>query len=119
VSNEVLQAVEIAIVATIMALVVIYLARKERISFRYTVGWLALCGVSIFGGLFIPVIRPVAERLRLDSFTLIAAVAVIVLLGLSVQLSISISGLQRQLRDVNEDVAILKKEVEDTRGSQK
>lgn len=118
-SQEILQAVEIAIVATIMALVVIYLARKERISFRYSVGWLALCGVSIFGGLFIPVIQPVAERLKIASFTLIAAVAVIVLLGLCIQLSISISGLQHQLRDVNEDVAILKKEVEDTRDAQK
>jgi hypothetical protein len=52
--------------------------------------------------------------LQLDAFSLVGAVAIIVLLALCVQLSISISGLQRQVQLLNEDLAMHKKAVEDS-----
>jgi hypothetical protein len=55
--------------------------------------------------------------LQLDAFSFVGAIAVIVLLGLCIQLSISISGLQRQLRKLNEDVALQKKALENLRDS--
>ena len=109
------QAIEIAIVACLFAVAVLSLSRRGNISFRYTIGWLSLCALSAVGGLLLPVIEPLSQKLRLDAFSLVGALAVIVLLGLCIQLSISISGLQRQLRRLNEDVALQKKVLDDLR----
>ena len=117
VSQQRVQAVEIAIVACLFAIAVISLSRRGRISFRYTIGWLTLCLLSALGGLFLPVIEPLSRKFQLDAFSLVGALAVIVLLSLCIQLSISISGLQSQLRRLNEDVALQKKELDDLRDS--
>jgi hypothetical protein len=112
-SQQAAQALEIAVVSFAFAVFVLYLARKQRISFRYTVGWLALCIIGALSGLLIPVITPLASALQLDAFTLVGAAAIVVLLALCVQLSISISGLQRQVQLLNEDLALHKQAVED------
>jgi hypothetical protein len=113
-SQQAAQALEIAVVSLAFAIFVVYLARKQRISFRYTVGWLALCIIGALSGLLIPVITPLASALQLDAFSLVGAVAIVVLLALCVQLSISISGLQRQVQLLNEDLALHKRAVEDS-----
>ena len=118
VSQQRVQAIEIAIVACLFAIGVISLSRRGRISFRYTVGWLTMCLLSAFGGLLLPVIEPLSRKFQLDAFSLVGALAVIVLLSLCIQLSISISGLQSQLRRLNEDLALQKKELDDLRDSQ-
>ena len=113
-SQQAAQALEIAVVSTVFGLLIVYLARKQRISFRYTVGWLALCVIGALSGLLIPVITPIASALQLDAFSFVGAIAVIVLLALCVQLSISISGLQNQVQLLNEDLALHKKAVEES-----
>ena len=118
VGQQRIQAIEIAIIACLFAIGVISLSRRGRISFRYTVGWLTLCLLSAVGGLLLPVIEPLSRKFQLDAFSLVGALAVIVLLSLCIQLSISISGLQRQLRRLNEDLALQKKELDDLRDSQ-
>ena len=118
-SQQVAQAIEIAVAALIFAVVIIRLSRRQSISFRYTVGWLVLCGISMFAGLLIPIIKPLASRLQLDAFTLVGASAIIVLLALCIQLSISISGMQKQLQQLNEDLALQKKAAEDSRAASK
>ena len=118
VSQQRVQAIEIAIVASLFAIAVISLSRRGRISFRYTMGWLTLCLLSAAGGLLLPTIEPLSRKFQLDAFSLVGALAVIVLLSLCIQLSISISGLQRQLRRLNEDLALQKKELDDLRDSQ-
>lgn len=117
VDQQRVQAIEIAVVACGFAIAIICLSRKNRISFRYTMGWLTLSVLSAVGGLLLPVIEPLSKKLQLDAFSLVGALAVIVLLSLCIQLSISISGLQRQLRKLNEDIAIQKKEIDDLRDS--
>ena len=117
VSQQRVQAIEIAIVASLFAIAVISLSRRGRISFRYTMGWLTLCLLSAVGGLLLPTIEPLSRKFQLDAFSLVGALAVIVLLSLCIQLSISISGLQRQLRRLNEDLALQKKELDDLRDS--
>ena len=112
-----IQAIEIAIVACLFAIAVISLSRRGRISFRYTIGWLTLCLLSALGGLLLPVIEPLSRKFQLDASSLVGALAVIVLLGLCIQLSISISGLQSQLSRLNEDLALQKKELDDLRDS--
>ena len=117
VSQQRVQAIEIAVVACAFAVAIIVLSRRNRISFRYTMGWLTLSVLSAVGGLLLPVIEPLSRKFQLGAFSLVGALAVIVLLSLCIQLSISISGLQRQLRKVNEDVALQKKELDDLRDS--
>ena len=117
VSQQRVQAIEIAVVACAFAIAIIMLSRRNRISFRYTMGWLTLSVLSAVGGLLIPVIEPLSRKFRLDAFSLVGALAVIVLVGLCIQLSISISGLQQQLRKLNEDLALQKKEIDDLRDS--
>lgn len=117
VDQQRVQAIEIAVVACGFAIAIVLLSRKNRISFRYTMGWLTLSALSAVGGLLLPVIEPLSKKLQLDAFSLVGALAVIVLLSLCIQLSISISGLQRQLRKLNEDIAIQKKEIDDLRDS--
>ena len=117
VGQQRIQAIEIAIIACLFAIGVISLSRRGRISFRYTVGWLTLCLLSAVGGLLLPVIEPLSRKFQLDAFSLVGALAVIVLLSLCIQLSISISGLQSQLRRLNEDLALQKKELDDLRDS--
>jgi len=118
-SQQVVQAIEIAVVALVFTISILYLARRQRISFRYTVGWLTLCVVSAFTGLLIPLIKPLATKLQLDAFALIGACAIIFLLALCIQLSISISGMQKQLQQLNEDLALQKKAAEDSRAASK
>ena len=118
-SQEVAQALEIAVVALLFTLTILYLAKAQRISFRYTMGWLTLCIISAFTGLLIPLIKPLATKLQLDAFALIGASAIIILLALCIQLSISISGLQKQVQQLNEDLALHKKVVEDSHASGK
>ena len=118
-NQQTAQAFEIGFVAIIFALCILHLARKQRISFRYTVGWLTLCVISAFTGLLIPLITPLAAKLQLDALALIGASAIIILLALCIQLSISISGMQKQLQQLNEDLALQKKAAEDFRAASK
>ena len=118
-SQQVAQGLEIATVALVFTLTILYLAQRQRISFLYTIGWLALCAISAFTGLLIPLIKPLAAKLQLDAFALIGSLAIIVLLSLCIQLSISISGVQKQLQQLNEDLALQKKAAEDSRAASK
>jgi hypothetical protein len=117
VSQQRTQAIEIFFLAAVLSSGVIYSSRRQKISFRYTVGWLTLFGFMALGGLVIPKIENIADLFEVSPAAFIAAISSFLLLALCVQLSISISGLQRQLRKLNEDVALQKKEIDDLRDS--
>ena len=117
VSQQRTQAIEILLLAVVLSAGVIYSSRKQKISFRYSVGWLTLFGFMALGGLAIPKIEKIASQFKVTPAALITAISLFLLLALCVQLSVSISGLQRQLRKVNEDVALQKKEIDDLRDS--
>lgn len=112
-SQQTVQLIEIGIVALGMSIVVLRLSRQKLISFRYTVGWLVLCGLGLVAGLLIPVLKPIADVLRISEVALVATSAVMVLLLVCIQLSISISGLQRQLQDVTEELALTRRRIEE------
>ncbi len=93
----------IAAITLIIASVILY--RRKFLSVRYFVGW-NVVGASLgVGSLVLAVVH---GRVRSEVLTATAvSVGLIVLLGLLVQLSISVSGLQRQLRQVAQAVALL------------
>ena len=115
VSQQRTQAIEILLLAAVLSSGVIYSSRKQKISFRYSVGWLTLFGFMALGGLAIPKIEKIADLFKVSPAALITAISLFLLLALCVQLSISISGLQRQLRKLNEDVALQKKVIDNLR----
>ena len=105
-SQQQTQSVLVLVLALILSSGVIYSSRKQKISFRYTIGWLTLFVFIGVGGLLIPKIEKVADLFKVSPVALIAGISIFLSLGLCVQLSISISGLQRQLRKLNEDFAL-------------
>ena len=115
-SQSAIQVLAAAILSCIFALTIYRLARVGRLSFRYTVGWLSLCLLGLLAGLFVPVVEPAADFLKLTPAALLALMAVILLVSICIQLSISISGLQEQLRSMAEKVALLRTETDENRG---
>ena len=111
-SNKAIQVFQIATIAFVTGIVILTLARRQLLSFRYTIGWLGLCAVTFLGALLVPVVEPIARFLKVDPFTVVGGSAFLILLAICIQLSISISGLQRQLYEVNEVVALLRDKVE-------
>ena len=105
---------------SLMFLTAVYrLGRSQRLSFRYTVGWMILGALGVLAGLLIPVAEPIAKQLQVAPSALLGVGAVILLVVLCVQLSISISGLQEQVRRIAEETAFLRQELEEVNNLKK
>jgi hypothetical protein len=113
-NQQTAQIIELGVVAAVFAFFVIRLARRQLISFRYAAGWLVLCGIAFGAGLLIPLLGPIAGVLRISEVALIAGAAVMVLLIVCIQLTISISGMQREMQTLAEKLAILELEFRET-----
>jgi hypothetical protein len=111
-SDQLIQIIEIMGLALCAFSLVLYLSRKQRLSFRYTIGWTALSVLTFFGALVVPFIEPISAFLRIGPFAVIGAICLFTLLGICIQLSISISGMQRHISRLNEEVALLKNTTE-------
>jgi hypothetical protein len=86
---------------------VYFLARKSRLSFRYALGWLLLFVPGFLSVVLLPLTEPVSKALAITPAALLAVSFMIVLVAICIQLSISISGLQEQVRSLSEEVAQL------------
>ncbi len=84
------------------------LARRGRLSFRYTIGWLIIFALSLLSAPVLPFMDLVSRNLYLEPASVFAVSALGLLAMIAVQLSISISGLQEQVRQLNEDTAFLR-----------
>ena len=84
------------------------LARRGRLSFQYTIGWLIVFALSLVSAPVLPFMAFVSRTLHLEPASVFAVAALILLTVIAVQLSISISGLQEQVRQLNEDTAFLR-----------
>lgn len=95
------------VVGLLVVIVVVRLSRRGQLSFRYTIGWIGVASFGILAGLFVPVVEPVAKALSLSAAALIGLGALVFITAIAIQLSISISGLQRQVQSLTEEVARL------------
>ena len=106
--------------ASLVFVVGVYrLGRKGRLSFRYAVGWMSLGALGVIAGALIPLAEPLADYFKVTPGALLAIAAVILLLVLCVQLSISISGLQEQVRSLAEESSFLREELDALRSRKK
>jgi hypothetical protein len=115
VSTQTLQVLLAALASVIAAAVIVRLARRQLLSFRYTVGWLVLAALGVFAGIAIPLVAPVARALGVSPAALLAVGAAVLVLAISIQLSISISGLQQQNRTLTEELARLRQRIDEQR----
>ncbi len=112
-SQGALQTLLATVAGVILATSVYTLARRGRMSFRYTVGWLILCLIGITAGASVPLVQPIAEKLKVTPAAFLSLGAVVLLLAICVQLSISISGMQEQIRRLTEEAAETKLRLEE------
>ncbi len=112
VTQETVQRIELAVGCVLFGLLVVRFSQKRRISFRYTVGWLVLCGLGIFASLLIPVFTPIAEFLKLSPTVFLIAIASVGSALLFLQLTVSISGTQRRVDSLAQENALLREKLE-------
>lgn len=111
---ELLKQLASAGLSLIYVIVCYRLGTRGKLSFRYTTGWILLFGVGLSSALLIPIVEPTAEYLELSPAAVVAGVGLVLLLAICVQLSVSISGLQEQVRTLSEEISILKVDGEST-----
>ena len=105
-SNLTLQTLIVAMVSTGIGFVIMVLARRGRLTFRYTMGWLALLGLGALSGLFLWASEPLSSAIGVTPGVVVLTAGVIALLVICIQLSISISGNQVHARRLAEEVAL-------------
>ena len=110
-SASVLQSIVVATVSLAMGALVLLLARRQRLSFRYAVGWLLFLGLGAISSLLLPAVQPIASALSVTPGVVLSSFAVVALLSICIQLSISISGLQEQVRTLAEEIALDQTEI--------
>lgn len=103
--REALQALVAASFGSVLLVIIVRLSRRGLLSFRYTAGWIGVCCIGIFSALFVPIIEPISKLLGLSPSALLALAALTLLLVITVQLSISISGAQKHLQNLTEELA--------------
>jgi hypothetical protein len=111
-SPTVRQGLIIAVGGLALVGVVTTLARRRMISMRYAFGWLAVAVVTIIAAAAASFVNPIARAFDMTATAVFLTLATVILVAIAIQLSISVSGLQNQLRDLSEANALLAERVE-------
>jgi hypothetical protein len=90
-----------------LSLVVLLLARRGRLSMRYTMGWFFVAAALVVGGVFGELVDKVASALEVEPVTVMLTAVLVGSVSLAVQLSISVSGLAERVRTLAESHALL------------
>jgi hypothetical protein len=101
------QGLLIATGGVLLAVAAITLARRRLITLRYMLGWLAIAAVTLVASAAATLVRPLADLFSMTATGVLLAGATVLLVAIAVQLSISVSGLQAQLRELAEAHALL------------
>ncbi|MEI2706109.1 MAG: DUF2304 family protein [Ilumatobacteraceae bacterium] len=117
VANSVVQGVLIAVAAVIFAAVVTVVFRRSLVSFRYWFGWLAVASVLLAAGVVLAVIPDDVHLIGFSQIQIGVVLFLLVNLLIAVQLSISISGHQRQITELAQESAELRRRVEVLEGA--
>ena len=97
----------IALGGVLLGIAAITLARKRLITLRYAVGWLAVGIVTLVGAAAASLVTPIAKLFSMTATGVLLAGATGLMVAIAIQLSISVSGLQAQVRELAEAHALL------------
>ena len=90
---------------------IVVLARFQFLTLRYTLGWFLVAISIAAAGAITGLAEPIAEALDIKANELLLGISLTVLLLITVQLSITVSGLTRMLRTVTESLALSEERV--------
>ena len=106
IATTVKQAVVMAVAGLGLCVIALLLARRHLITVRYALGWATVGLFVVVGSVLTGLIPKVGRFAGMTPTAVLLAGAVVVLVAIAIQLSISVSGLQRQLRDAVEREAL-------------
>jgi hypothetical protein len=106
-TNLTVQLGAVALGAVGMFVLVLWLSRRQSLSLRYALGWMAVSGVLLVAALVLALVGGVSESLPLTPTGLLSATGIGFLLLIALQLSISLSGHQEAIRELSEANALL------------
>ena len=101
----------ISSIGVVFGVVVVLIARRGSLSTRYMLGWLFVAACVVVGGLFSGLVDPVADLVGVSPEALVVSAVGAALLALTVQLSITVSGLTEIVRTLAESHALLEEQV--------
>lgn len=80
-------------------------SRLGRLKLAYALGWTGLIGIGLLSPFLLVFSKPVARWLMVAESTLLVLLASTFLLLITIQLSISVSGLSKQIEEISLRVA--------------
>jgi hypothetical protein len=99
--------------AVVLVVFLFLLLRQRRLKEKYAAIWLALAVAVAVIGAFPALVGWIASHVGVATpSNLLFAVALIILLGVCVQLSIEATGLEEETRTLAEEVALLRLDIE-------
>jgi hypothetical protein len=107
------QSLLIAAAGAVIFIITAVLARRQMMSLRFTILWVFIAVSGMVGALLTPLVEPVSELFGMSPTGLLLAGASLILLTITMLLSVSVSGLQSELRDVAEAHALLARELDE------
>ena len=107
------QSLLIAFAGATIFVIAALLARRQMMSLRYTVLWVFIAVSGMLGALLTPLVEPISGLLGMSPTGLLLAGASVILLTITMLLSVSVSGLQEDLRAVAEAHALLERRLEE------
>jgi hypothetical protein len=110
-SPEIAQILLIVTAAIVLALLVAALARRGLLSLRYTLGWMFVAAIGAIFGIASGLVRPVADAFNMTETGLLLALTAATLVLITIQLSITASGLHEAVRTLAESHALLEERV--------
>ena len=110
------QAIFLASSGLVFSIIILAISRQRTLSFRFIVGWLFL-GLSIMlSSVFVYGVIPLSEALGLTPATLGLAAGVLIPVGIAVELSVTASRQQNQIRHLVEELALLDDRINELEG---
>lgn len=113
-SSNAVQALLITLGALVFAGMVLHLARRGRLSLRYTLGWFAVSAFLVVFALFAGVLQSVAATVGISPTGVLLGGVASVLLLITVQLSVTASGLRDSVQDLAEAHALLEQRLSES-----
>lgn len=96
---------------------IVFLMRSRRIREKYAAAWITLACLVIVIGVFPDLLEHVARFLGVQTpINLLFLASVVLLLIVSVQFSVEISQLEEETRTLAEEIALLRRDVEEGLG---
>lgn len=107
------QSLLIAAAGAVIFIIAAVLARRQMMSLRFTILWVFIAASGMIGALLTALVEPVSKLFGMSPTGLLLAGASLILLTITMLLSVAVSGLQSELRDVAQAHALLARELDE------